>query len=126
MVRSFTCSLSPPSASTASSLPDVQPAVPPGVARAPVRAAARDAPLLYVLVVTAFSINRFFLAGLSAALPHVVERNKLVLANAVTPTSGTIAFIVGLGLGAGVRQVLPSGYLDVDVAVVVVAGATYL
>jgi MFS family permease len=89
-------------------------------------AADRNGPLLYVLVVTVFSINRFFLAGLSAALPHVVERNKLVLANAVTPTSGTIAFIVGLGLGAGVRQITPSGHLDVDVAIVVVAGATYL
>ena len=38
-------------------------------------------------VVLAFSINRFFLAGLSAALPHVVDRDELVLANSVTPTA---------------------------------------
>jgi MFS family permease len=86
-------------------------------------AAARDEPALFALVVAAFSINRFFLAGLSAALPHVVEPDELVLANSVTPTSGTIAFMVGIGLGTGARGVLPRD--SADVVVVGLAAATY-
>ena len=35
-------------------------------------------------------VNRFFLSSLSAALPHVVADDKLVMANSVAPTSGTI------------------------------------
>ena len=70
-------------------------------------------------MIVAFSMNRFLLAGLSAALPHVVERDELVLANAVTPTSGTIAFMVGLGVATGLRR-LPCP-VDHDVAVIVLA-----
>lgn len=80
-------------------------------------------PALFALVVVAFSINRFFLAGLSAALPHVVESEELVLANSVTPTSGTIAFMAGLGIGAGARGLLPA---HADVAIVGFAAVTYL
>lgn len=57
--------------------------------------------LLAALLV--LSVNRFFLAGLSAALPHVVAREKLVMANAVTPTCGTFATFLGAGVGAGLR-----------------------
>ena len=80
--------------------------------------------VLVVVVVTAFGVNRFLLAGLSASLPRVVPRSELVLANAVTPTSGTIAFTCGVGLASGLRQ-LPVG-LDRDPALVVVAAALYL
>jgi MFS family permease len=59
--------------------------------------------LLFALVVTALSLNRFLLAALSAALPHVVRQDELVLANAVTPTSGTLAFLLGLGSGSLLR-----------------------
>ncbi|MEY9214451.1 MFS transporter [Thermobifida halotolerans] len=51
------------------------------------------------------SVNRFFLAALSAALPHVVSRDRLVMANAVTPTCGTVAAFLGAGAGAGLRLV---------------------
>ncbi len=78
---------------------------------------------LFVAVLLAFSINRFFLAGLSAALPHVVERDELVLANSVMPTSGTIAFIVGLGLASVSRGVLPGG--EPDVVIVCSAALVY-
>ena len=40
-------------------------------------------------------VNRFFLSALSAALPHVVADDKLVMANSVAPTSGTIVAFVG-------------------------------
>ncbi|HLN76626.1 MAG TPA: MFS transporter, partial [Nocardioidaceae bacterium] len=42
-----------------------------------------------VLILAALSVNRFLLAGLSASLPHVVDPPDLIMANAVTPTSGT-------------------------------------
>jgi MFS family permease len=42
-------------------------------------------------------LNRFFLAGLSAAIPHVVDDRRLVTANAVSGTLGSICFSLGLG-----------------------------
>jgi len=59
---------------------------------------------LYVAVLFVLGVNRFFLAALSAALPHVVAENKLVMANSVSPTAGgimsAIGGIVALGLNA--------------------------
>lgn len=77
--------------------------------------------LFYALVLTAFSVNRFLLAGLSAGLPHVVSRELLVTANAVSPTCGTLAYLGGLALGGGVRAVAHS-----DGTVLVVGAAAYL
>jgi MFS family permease len=54
---------------------------------------------LYVVVVAGFAVNRFLLAGLSAALPHTVGAGQLLPANAVVPTAGTIAYVAGIGLG---------------------------
>lgn len=85
--------------------------------------------VLFVAVLLAFSVNRFLLAGLSAALPHVVETRQLVLANSIVPTSGTIAFILGLGAASGLRlvpsAVLPTD-LDADVGLALMAAAGYL
>ncbi len=60
---------------------------------------------LLVLVIIAFSINRFLLAGLSAALPRVVQSDELVLANSLSPTLGTLAFVCGLGAAAALRRI---------------------
>jgi len=57
----------------------------------------------------ALAINRFYLAALSAALPNVVPGNQLVLANAISPTAGTILTIAGGGIGLGVRGIAGSG-----------------
>ncbi len=46
------------------------------------------------------AINRFFLAGLSAALPHVVPEPLLVTNNATSSTLGTVAYSLGLGTTA--------------------------
>jgi MFS family permease len=46
---------------------------------------------LYVAVLLVLGVNRFFLASLSAALPHVVDHDKLVMANAASPTIGGLA-----------------------------------
>ncbi|WP_030757820.1 MFS transporter, partial [Streptomyces sp. NRRL F-5135] len=55
------------------------------------------------LLVTA--LNRFILAGLSAALPRVVRPEQLVTANALSPTLGTVAASCGGGLGFLLHQV---------------------
>ncbi|GAA3762057.1 MFS family permease [Spinactinospora alkalitolerans] len=62
-----------------------------------------DGPAFLVAALCLLSVNRFFLAALSAALPHVVARDRLVMANAVTPTCGTFASFLGAGAGAGLR-----------------------
>ena len=55
---------------------------------------------LYVAYLLVLGVNRFFLASLSAALPHVVPADKLVMANSVSPTAGGIMALIG-GLAAG-------------------------
>lgn len=76
------------------------------------------------LALVSVGINRFFLAGLSASLPHVVERDELVMANAVTPTSGTIAFITGLGVASSLGGKLPGSHDDT--VIVLIAAVGYL
>jgi Major Facilitator Superfamily len=49
-----------------------------------------------VAALIVIAINRFFLAGLSAALPRVVDDEKLVPANALAATLGTISYSFGL------------------------------
>lgn len=86
-------------------------------------------PLLFGLILACLSVNRFLLAGLSAALPHVVVPEDLVTANAVTPTAGTLSFLVGLGLGTVARSgwgsVLEEGGVDADVSVLLTAAVLY-
>jgi MFS family permease len=62
-----------------------------------------------VAALATVSVNRFYLSALSASLPHVVSRAELVLANAVTTTSGTVIAAAGGGLGLVVRRVAGSG-----------------
>jgi MFS family permease len=90
-------------------------------------------PALFGMVLVCLSVNRFLLAGLSAALPHVVEPDDLVTANAVTPTAGTLSFLVGLGLGSVVRaawvaalgRVVEPHQFDADVGVLLTAAVLY-
>jgi MFS family permease len=60
---------------------------------------------LYIAVLLVLGVNRFFLASLSAALPHVVAGDKLVMGNSVSPTAGgtlgAIGALVGVGVNAG-------------------------
>jgi hypothetical protein len=64
---------------------------------------------IYLLALACLSLNRFFLAGLGASLPYVVPRHELVMANAVSPTCGTVAAVLGVGLGYLPRLLLGSG-----------------
>ncbi|MGH8868715.1 MAG: MFS transporter [Actinomycetes bacterium] len=63
----------------------------------------------YVAALVVLSVNRFFLAALSAALPHVVDRDDLVMANSVSTTSGTVAAVVGAGVGFLAREAIGKG-----------------
>lgn len=80
--------------------------------------------VFFVSVLVTLSVNRFLLAGLSAALPHTVPRHELVMANAVSPTSGTLAFLVGGALGYVVRRLEP-GDASGDITVLLTASLLY-
>lgn len=79
-------------------------------------------PALYLAVLVCLSVNRFFLSGLGAALPHVVPADELVMANAVSPTSGTLAALAGGALGYGVHSLARGS----DGAVLLVSALGYL
>ncbi|MFM9368957.1 MFS transporter [Streptomyces sp. Da 82-17] len=78
--------------------------------------------LFYASALCVTAVNRFVLAGLSAALPRVVDAERLVIANSVSPTAGTLAATLGGGLAFGVRLVGS----DSDTMVVLVGAALYL
>ena len=78
-------------------------------------------PVLFGLMLVCLSVNRFLLAGLSASLPHVVAEDDLITANALTPTAGTLAFLIGLGVGAGARIGWEALGADGDVGVLLTA-----
>ncbi|MEU0392485.1 MFS transporter [Streptomyces sp. NPDC006208] len=78
--------------------------------------------LLYVSALSVTGVNRFVLAGLSAALPRVVDPERLVVANSLSPTAGTLAATAGGGLAFVVRLVAA----DSDAAVMLVGAALYL
>jgi MFS family permease len=63
----------------------------------------------YLVGLAVFSVNRFVLAALSAALPHTVDQPVLVSANAVSTTSGAVVTVVGGGAGLGLLQLIGSG-----------------
>jgi len=67
-------------------------------------------------------INRFVLAGLSASQPHVVPEERLVTANAVATTLGTVHYTIGLGV-AGLALSTVLGKTDHGYAVLSASGA---
>ena len=64
---------------------------------------------LYATALVTISINRFFLSGLSAALPHVIAPRLLVTANALSTTAGTAATTLGAAAAVLVRLGVGSG-----------------
>ena len=61
---------------------------------------------LTIFVLIAFGVNRLILAGLSAGLPLVISREKLITANALAVTGGSVWVVLGGGIGLGVRKIL--------------------
>jgi len=95
------------------------------VLTAAVMAAGNKSVPLYVAVLLVLGVNRFFLSALSAALPHVVAGDKLVMGNSVSPTlGGTLAAVGGI-LGLGVNAA--TGDTERGAAItLLVAGACYV
>ncbi|GAA4224419.1 MFS transporter [Streptosporangium album] len=79
-----------------------------------------DAPdaVFYATALAVLGVNRFFLAALGASLPHVVPADRLMVANAVTPTSGTVATFLGVGAGYLLRLVFGADHLGTAVLLV--------
>jgi MFS family permease len=77
--------------------------------------------LFYASALSVTAVNRFVLAGLSASLPRV-DADRLVVANSLSPTAGTVAATAGGGLAFGVRLIAE----DSDAAVVVLGALLYL
>jgi MFS family permease len=80
---------------------------------------------LYVCALAVLGVNRFFLSAVSAGTPHVVKPDKLVMANAVAPTSGTILGFVGGAIGLGVHLITGGG-LAGSAAALWFGGACYV
>jgi MFS family permease len=92
------------------------------VAVAALLATGRDGVLFYLAALLVLGVNRFFLAALSAALPHVVDRSRLVMANSLSVTSGTIIAFAGAGLGFALRRISGGGQAGTAFVLLCTAG----
>jgi MFS family permease len=83
-----------------------------------------DERMAFVLVaLCVVALNRFFQAGLSAALPHVADEARLVTANSFATTAGSIAYAISLGTGGAIlRQTGPNYHSYALVAAVAALG----
>ncbi|MEU9293544.1 MFS transporter [Streptomyces sp. NPDC048266] len=78
--------------------------------------------LFYASALCVTAVNRFVLAGLSASLPRVVDAERLVVANSLSPTAGTLAATMGGGLAFGIQLIASQS----DAVVVAFGAALYL
>jgi hypothetical protein len=83
-------------------------------------AAGRHGPPLYIAVLFVLGVNRFFLSSLSAALPHVVGEDELVMANSVSPTAGGVMAIIGGLVALGLN--VATGNTERGAAITLLAG----
>ncbi len=67
---------------------------------------------IYGLVLLAMSLNRLLLAALSASLPHTIDSDEYLIANAVVPTVGPAGVLVGAAVGTGLRLALGTAMSD--------------
>ncbi|MDT0342159.1 MFS transporter [Streptomyces litchfieldiae] len=81
--------------------------------------------LFYLSALSVTAVNRFILAGLSAGLPRVVNGERLVVANSLSPTAGTLAATVGGGAAFAV-QFLAQGQNAQDALALGLASGIYL
>jgi len=75
---------------------------------------------LYVALLLVLAVNRFLLSTLSAALPHVVAGDVLVMANSVSPTAGGIMAIIGGVVALGLN--VATGNTERGAAITVLVG----
>jgi MFS family permease len=75
---------------------------------------------LYIALLLVLGVNRFLLSTLSAALPHVVDEDVLVMANSVSPTAGGIMSIIGGVVALGLN--VATGNTERGAAITVLVG----
>jgi hypothetical protein len=63
----------------------------------------------YLSALVVISVNRFILSALSASLPHVVQSEQLVTANAISVTAGAVVAAFGGGAAIGIRALFGDG-----------------
>jgi MFS family permease len=78
-------------------------------------------PVLYLGALAVMGFSRFVLAGLSVALPHVVERRYLVEANTLAVTAGAGVSALGAVCAIGLRLLVGSGNTGSAVTTLVAA-----
>ena len=66
--------------------------------------------LFVVTALCIIALNRFFLAGISAGQPHVVDEARLVTANSFATTFGTVVYSSGLASSAVVFHFTGTGF----------------
>jgi MFS family permease len=81
---------------------------------------------LYAAVLAVLGANRFFLSSLSAALPHVVGPDELVMANSVSPTAGGIMGAIGGMIGLGIHLATGGGRGGSAITLLVAGGGYIL
>jgi MFS family permease len=82
-----------------------------------------ESPTAFLLALVVTGLNRFFLAGLSAATPHVVDDHMLVTANSFSATLGSLSFSVGIGTGAAlIKTVLATSFHGYALVAAMAAG----
>ncbi len=79
---------------------------------------------VYVLALITLGINRFLLAALSAGLPLVVPRERLLTANSLSPTLGGVSAVFGAALGLLISLLFTSGAFQ-DSATLIAAAALF-
>ncbi|WP_103528853.1 MFS transporter [Streptomyces sp. SM12] len=82
--------------------------------------------LFYLAALSVTAVNRFILAGLSASLPRVVDSRRLVVANSLSPTAGTIAATAGGACAFGAQALIDAPGRWGDALALALAAVVYL
>jgi MFS family permease len=83
-------------------------------------------PPLYLGALAVAGVTRFMLAGLSAALPHVVPRRHIVEANVLAVTAGAGTVALGAASAIGLRELIGSGNAGSAATTLVAAAGSVL
>jgi hypothetical protein len=68
--------------------------------------AGRQDAVFLLSALAVIALNRFFLSGVAAAQPHVVESERLVTANSFATTAGSVCYSASLGIAGAAIQMM--------------------
>lgn len=82
--------------------------------------------IFYGSVLVAMSLNRYLMAGLSAALQHTVDDDEYLMASSVMPMIGPAGVVIGAGVAFGIRfsfgTIMPTHQADAIIFLVAAVG----